>query len=164
MEQIQIPRKTVDETWQLGEAVGRLLAPGDTVGLIGSLGTGKTSLSQGIGRGLSVPPCIPITSPTFTLLKIYPGCCPLYHFDFYRLERFDDLEAIGYWDYLQADGVCVIEWAEKFPQALPDDRLMIHIQIEGRGRRFVLESHGSVEILEHLRAADWARTSDSSPP
>jgi tRNA threonylcarbamoyladenosine biosynthesis protein TsaE len=95
----------------LGEKLGALLRPGDMLLLTGELGAGKTTLTQGIGVGLGVQAVI--NSPTFTLLKEYEGRLPLHHFDLYRLDSPDELYALGFDEYFQADGVSVVEWAER---------------------------------------------------
>ena len=100
-----------DATHALGERLGRLLQSGDVVLLTGDLGAGKTALAQGIARGLGVVG--PVSSPTFTILKEYAGRIPLYHFDLYRIEHPDELEALGFADYFYGDGVSVVEWAER---------------------------------------------------
>lgn len=103
-----------DMTHALGERLGHLLQSGDVVLLSGNLGAGKTALTQGIARGLGIAG--PVSSPTFTLLKEYDGRIPLYHFDLYRIEHPDELEALGFGDYFYGDGVCVVEWAERGEQ------------------------------------------------
>jgi tRNA threonylcarbamoyladenosine biosynthesis protein TsaE len=114
-------------TFALGRTLGRLLAAGDVVCLTGDLGAGKTLLVQGIAAGLDVND--DVTSPTFTILQVYEtGRLPLYHFDLYRLDSPDELEGIGFADYTRGDGVAVIEWADKFPAAMPDEHLLIEIK------------------------------------
>ena len=101
------------------------MSVGMIVALNGPLGAGKTLFTQGIARGLEVEEAV--SSPTFTLIQEYKGRHPLYHFDFYRLDRPEELENLGYEEYLYGDGVCVIEWAEKFSYMLPSDILEISI-------------------------------------
>lgn len=102
---------SVAETHRLGMSLGALLAPGDVVLLEGDLGAGKTALTQGIGAGLGVRSII--NSPTFTILKEYTGRLPLYHFDLYRIESPDEIYTLGFDDYFNGEGVCVVEWAER---------------------------------------------------
>ncbi len=91
---------------------------GDVLALCGDLGAGKTHFVKGLAAGLGSE--IAVTSPTFTLIHEYAGGrLPLYHFDFYRLEEEDEALKIGLDEYLDGDGVCVIEWADKFPALLP---------------------------------------------
>ena len=106
------------ETIALARTLATTLRRGDVLALSGDLGTGKTHFVKGLAAGLST--AASVTSPTFTLLHEYPGGrLPLYHFDFYRLEAEDEALKIGLDEYLHGDGVCVIEWAEKFPALLP---------------------------------------------
>ena len=118
-----------------GERLGRLLAPGDFVALRGELGAGKTRFAQGVARGLEVDSAQPVTSPTFTLLNIYPGRVPLYHFDLYRLAGDDDVAELGFGDYFHGDGVCLVEWAERLVTELPATYLTITFAHAGEERR-----------------------------
>lgn len=119
-----------------------LLLPGDVIALSGDLGAGKTHLVQGVARGLGVED--PVTSPTFTVMAVHPGSLPLYHFDLYRLEREAELEDIGFYETLEADGVSMIEWGDRFPSALPDDHLLVTVHRIGDERRlFELAPVGS---------------------
>lgn len=121
-------------TFAFGRTLGRLLAAGDVVCLTGDLGAGKTLLVQGIAAGLDVGD--DVTSPTFAILQVYEiGRLPLYHFDLYRLDSPDELEGIGFADYTGGDGVAVIEWADKFPAAMPDEHLLIELQGGADGER-----------------------------
>ena len=121
--------ETVEET----EAAGRELAEALEAGtfppfaaLYGDLGVGKTALTRGIAAVLA--PGSLVRSPTFALVNEYrSGEVPLFHFDMYRVEGEDDLESIGYWDYLDR-GICVVEWSEKIPFALPDRFLRMTIE------------------------------------
>ena len=123
----------------LGEQLGRLLKPGDVVALYGELGAGKTVLTKGIARGLGVE--ADVHSPTFTLIHEHPGPVPLYHVDLYRIEGDAEIESIGVEEYLEADGVTVIEWAEKMRSMLPAERLDITLRMTGEtAREIVLES------------------------
>jgi tRNA threonylcarbamoyladenosine biosynthesis protein TsaE len=126
-----------EQTWRIGEALGRLLGAGDTVCLYGDLGSGKTNLSYGIALGLEVRDRY-ITSPTFAFVNEYEGRVPLYHLDLYRIEDPDELENIGFDEYVGADGVAVIEWAERAENDQPGDR------VPG-GRRTVREAAGGVK-------------------
>lgn len=113
-------------TFAFGRTLGRLLAAGDVVCLTGDLGAGKTLLVQGIAVGLDIGE--DVTSPTFTILQVYEtGRLPLYHFDLYRLDNENQLDDIGFAHYAGGDGVAVIEWADKFPAAMPDEHLLIEL-------------------------------------
>lgn len=105
------------DTERLGQQLGKLLAPGQVVALQGPLGAGKTALIRGIARGLGVTE--PVTSPTYTIVNEYStGRVPLFHFDMYRLSGPEDLFDIGWEDYLERGGVCVVEWSERILDAL----------------------------------------------
>lgn len=107
------------ETIAVGEQLGRELSAGDVLVLTGDLGAGKTQLTKGIAAALGCEG--DVTSPTFTIEMVYEGGrLPLYHFDLYRLDDPDQLEDIGLYDVLGADGVCVIEWGEQFADELDD--------------------------------------------
>jgi len=114
-----------ETTEKLGFSLGQLLQPGDFIALHGELGAGKTRLAGGIAKGLGVDPAVPITSPTYTLLNIYQGRIPLYHFDLYRLHGDDDILDLGFTEYFNGDGVSLVEWAERLEKELPPARLDI---------------------------------------
>ena len=108
---VELHSASPEQTWSLGERLGALLQAGDLILLHGSLGAGKTAFTQGIGRGLGVAEVV--NSPTFTLMKEYMGRLPLYHFDLYRLDDPAEVETLGFEQYFEGDGVCVVEWAER---------------------------------------------------
>ena len=103
----EIVSPNAEYTFSLGKNLGEALHEGDVVALIGDLGTGKTTLTQGIARGLGISEGYPITSPTFTLINEYPGRHVLYHLDVYRLQGARDLEDMGYEEYFFGQGVVV---------------------------------------------------------
>lgn len=132
---------SADETRRAGELLARFLLPGDVLSLEGDLGAGKTCLAQGIARGLGVPHAV--TSPTFNILLVHPGSIPFYHFDLYRLERAEELEDIGLYDMIDSDGICAVEWGDRFPGALPADHLSVAIHRAEDGlRRLDVVAHG----------------------
>jgi tRNA threonylcarbamoyladenosine biosynthesis protein TsaE len=116
-----------EDTIKVGEILGGLLEPGSIVALTGQLGAGKTVLVKGIARGLKVEE--EPNSPTFVIMNAYEGRIPLYHFDLYRISGIDELEGIGYEDYLFGDGVSVIEWADLVKEILPEETIKIEIKI-----------------------------------
>jgi len=128
---------SADETRRLGRELGRLLEGGDVVALSGELGAGKTCLAQGLALGLGVPPEVPVTSPTFTLVGQYPGRVEMRHADFYRVDHVSRLEDAGFSDLLDANGVLVVEWAERFPEALGRERIEIRIEIVSETERHI---------------------------
>ncbi|NLM46823.1 MAG: tRNA (adenosine(37)-N6)-threonylcarbamoyltransferase complex ATPase subunit type 1 TsaE [Firmicutes bacterium] len=101
------------ETENLGRFWGEQLFPGAVLLLAGELGSGKTVFARGVGLGLGVG--APITSPTFTLLNVHRGRLPFYHFDLYRLAAEEELWELGVEEYLYGEGVCLVEWADRFP-------------------------------------------------
>jgi len=112
------------ETEALGQTLAEILSPGAVVACRGGLGMGKTAFTRGLARGLGYPGRV--TSPTFTIVNEYEGGrLPLFHFDLYRLEGEDDLFSIGWEDYLNRGGVCVVEWSEQAPGALPEDTIFV---------------------------------------
>jgi len=123
------------ETDRIGVLIGKLLRPGDFVALRGELGAGKTRIARGVATGLGVDPAMPVTSPTYTLLNIYQGRMPLYHFDLYRLAGDDDVLDLGFDDYFHGDGVSLVEWPERLDRELPKDRLEIVFSYVGETER-----------------------------
>ena len=113
-----IETQNADETFALGERIGRDSLPGQVYTLIGDLGVGKTVLTQGVAKGLGITE--PVSSPTFTILQIYEeGRMPFYHFDVYRIGDVEEMEEIGYEDCFYGEGVCLIEWANMIEEILP---------------------------------------------
>lgn len=132
---MQVTTKNTEQTLQLGKTIGELSQPGDVFLLIGELGTGKTLFTKGIGTALAIP-AERIISPSFTIIFEYTsGKMPLYHIDFYRLNRLADLEYLGLERYLQGDGLLVIEWADRMTGGLPPDTMEIHFYWEGEHER-----------------------------
>jgi len=115
------------ETERLGVTLATFLKPGDLIALKGDLGAGKTTLTAAIGRGLGVTD--PVSSPTYTLIQEYDGPLPLFHFDPYRLDRPEEIEELGLHEYLEREGVTIIEWANRIMELLPPDRVEIEIAI-----------------------------------
>ena len=113
------------ETFGWGKRFALLLQEGDIVALYGELGSGKTVLTQGICAGLNVK--TPVTSPSFTLVQEYIGRLKVYHFDFYRLDSLDEIESLDIDGYIEQQGVCVIEWAEKGDVLLPKTYFKIYL-------------------------------------
>jgi tRNA threonylcarbamoyladenosine biosynthesis protein TsaE len=150
-----------EETREFGAAFGRLLRPGDVVLLHGDLGSGKTTLTQGIAKGLGIEDYV--QSPTFTLVAEHPGQSKtgdpltLYHLDLYRLDDPAELDSFGYEDLVtQSDGVVVVEWPERAGSVLPENYLLIVIETSGPDERQLsiqaIPSEGSFRaLLERLR-------------
>ncbi|MCX7920251.1 MAG: tRNA (adenosine(37)-N6)-threonylcarbamoyltransferase complex ATPase subunit type 1 TsaE [bacterium] len=119
---------SAQETRRLGNQFGQFFVGGECIGLCGELGSGKTVFVQGLAEGLGITE--PIHSPSFTLVNEYQGRLRLYHFDFYRLKSVEEIWALGWQDYLNQNGVIVIEWAERFPAVLPLDRIEIRFTLD----------------------------------
>jgi tRNA threonylcarbamoyladenosine biosynthesis protein TsaE len=109
----------------MGRALGREAEPGTVIALVGELGAGKTQLAKGVAEGLDVPTVV--NSPTFVLMNEHVGRLRLYHVDAYRLSEPEEAVDAGLIDERQADGVVVIEWADRLDGWLPDDRLEVVI-------------------------------------
>ena len=139
---LTIVLKNLEATARLGQRLGALAEAGDIITLAGSLGAGKTTLTQAIGQGLQVPPECYITSPTFSLLHEYPGRLPLYHMDLYRLTC-EEIIDLGFEDYLYGEGVSVVEWPDRLAEIMPQDRLQIELALTSEtSRTAYLSWHG----------------------
>lgn len=114
-----------EETKKIAGAFALQLCPGDVICLSGDLGAGKTAFVQGLAEGLGIEDYV--NSPTFTIVNEYEGPLPLYHFDVYRIGDSDELYEIGYEDYIDGDGVTVIEWPQNIADILPPQRYEIEI-------------------------------------
>jgi tRNA threonylcarbamoyladenosine biosynthesis protein TsaE len=128
----------------LGELLGASLAPGSVVALFGELGAGKTRFIQGVCRALGVARFV--ASPSFVLINEYRGRMPVYHFDFYRIQREEELAELGLEEYFYGEGVCLIEWAERALRLLPPERIDVAIATcgvdEPNRRRIAIARHG----------------------
>lgn len=115
-----------EDTYALGEKIGREAGPGEVYCLIGDLGVGKTVFTQGLAAGLGIREAV--NSPTFTIVQIYEeGRLPFYHFDVYRIGDIQEMEEIGYEDCFYGDGVCLVEWADLIEELLPQRYTKINI-------------------------------------
>ena len=130
--------KTESEMIEYGKQLGAQSKPGDSLGLIGDLGAGKTHFTKGFALGIQCKS--QVTSPTFSLLHEYrEGSSCLYHFDLYRLESEMELIEIGWEDYLEIDGICIVEWADKFPEIMPEKMKWLEFQVLDDGIRSIRE-------------------------
>ncbi|MBI3183043.1 MAG: tRNA (adenosine(37)-N6)-threonylcarbamoyltransferase complex ATPase subunit type 1 TsaE [Myxococcales bacterium] len=127
---------SAEETFALGERLGRLLAPGDFVGLLGELGTGKTQLVRGVAEGAGVPRK-EVASPSFAILYPYRGRIPLYHADLYRISGYDELYATGFFELWGGDGALLVEWLDRVPEASPDSLLLVELAFAGDDHRTI---------------------------
>ena len=152
MEHFKTTTHRPEETYNLGMSIGKLAIHDDVFLLVGNLGTGKTCLTQGIGRGLGIKEYIP--SPSFVLIRQFYGRLILYHIDLYRLDLPQEIAFLGLEDYLYGGGVCVIEWAEKGLTLMPPEYLLIKIDYLGDTKRNLeFEARGNryEEILDILK-------------
>ncbi len=118
---------SAQETFSLGQKIGRTAKPGTVIALIGDLGVGKTVFTQGVAAGLGVTG--PVNSPTFTIMQVHEeGRLPFYHFDVYRIGDIEEMDEIGYEDCFYGKGVCLIEWADLIGELLPADACRVTIE------------------------------------
>ena len=131
--------RTPDEAHQWGRELAPTLAAGDVIALCGQLGAGKTQITRGIVEGMGSKSAV--TSPTFTLVHEYlDGRLPVFHFDFYRMEKAAEVIGIGWDEFLTESGVIIVEWADMFPDLLPPGTRWFHIKAQPDGSREVVES------------------------
>jgi len=143
-----------EATQRAARALAAHLAPGDSIGLVGDLGAGKTCFVQGLARGLGVPDSVRVTSPTFTLINEHRGGrLPLYHVDLYRIDHARELDHIGLGDLFGPPGVVAVEWCDRFP-VLPADHLHIELRSVAENER-ALDAEGRGARGTALAAA-WA--------
>lgn len=119
--------RSPEQTFEIGFRLGRKAEPGGVYTLTGDLGVGKTVFTQGFAKGLGIED--PVSSPTFTIVQVYEeGRLPFYHFDVYRIGDVEEMDEIGYEDYIMGEGVCLIEWANLIEEILPQKRTEIVIE------------------------------------
>jgi tRNA threonylcarbamoyladenosine biosynthesis protein TsaE len=171
---IEIETETADKTREVGEALASMLQPRDTVVLTGDLGAGKTTLVQGIGRGLGVEDHV--ASPTFTLVHEYTGRLDIAHVDVYRLERVQDVLDLALDELGGPDRVLLIEWGDAVSDLLPEDRLSVELTTEGaeadtrrivmtpQGRSWAVRWERLEQVLDPFRSPDGGRTLDEAAP
>ena len=147
---VKIYLENENKTKEIGYKLGNLLTPGSVICLIGDLGAGKTTMTQSLAKALEVDDYI--TSPTFTIVNEYEGKMPLYHFDVYRIGSSDEMYDIGYDDYINGEGVCIIEWANLIEDILPYEYLYIELKYKDMSREMILNPVGEKyeKIVEEL--------------
>ncbi|HAR62357.1 MAG: tRNA (adenosine(37)-N6)-threonylcarbamoyltransferase complex ATPase subunit type 1 TsaE [Candidatus Margulisiibacteriota bacterium] len=135
--------KSTQETYDLARKIASLTHSQDIIALQGTLGAGKTTFTQGFCKFFHVTAYV--TSPTFTLINIYHGSLPIYHIDLYRLNELEDTLDIGIEEYLPPkEGIVLVEWADKFPDVLPEDYISIKITYENETTRcFYIQGLGN---------------------
>jgi tRNA threonylcarbamoyladenosine biosynthesis protein TsaE len=137
------------KTMSWGRKLGKLVQGGEIIGLVGELGTGKTTFTRGFAAGAGVGKDAWVRSPTFTLINEYQGRLPVYHIDLYRIGKAEEIDALNLREYLYSTGVSLIEWFEYLPAGEVDEHLEIKMAHAGRtGRELTLVAHGErYEIL-----------------
>jgi tRNA threonylcarbamoyladenosine biosynthesis protein TsaE len=153
MSSLKLKTGSPEETQELGRSIGKLARPGDIYLFVGQLGAGKTCLTQGIAWGLDIHEYT--LSPTFIIMREMHGRLPLYHMDFYRLDNIAEISDLGLDDYLYGRGVCVIEWAEKGFDVLPQEHLLVRITyLSDTERRIEMKPFGAryEEMQEQLKS------------
>lgn len=150
--EIVFESESMEQTEKLGAIVGKLLLKGDFLALTGDLGAGKTAFTKGVAKGLGID--TEVASPTFTIINEYHGRdINLAHMDVYRLKNPEELENIGFYDYLQ-DFVVVMEWADKVKEILPEEVLWVDFKVLGENKRQIKFSSKSAHydsIIEELK-------------
>jgi tRNA threonylcarbamoyladenosine biosynthesis protein TsaE len=142
---------SANETFALGARLGRLLAPGDFIGLIGELGTGKTEFVRGVAEGAGVSRA-EVSSPTFAIISAYRGRIPIYHADFFRIGDYDEAYATGFTDLLGSDGAVLVEWLNRVPGVAPPELILLSFEdLGGEERRIRAYAYG-IGYQEKLRA------------
>ena len=119
--------KSPDETKEIGFQLGKLLKPGDVVGLFGELGSGKTTMVKGMARAFGIEER-DIVSASFTIIAEYVTTPPFFHIDLYRVEKVSELDEIGFWEHVCGNGIAVIEWADKAGSNLPEQMIKIKLK------------------------------------
>ncbi len=138
----------LQDTDRTGKIIGENLQAGSVICLEGDLGAGKTTLTQSIAKGMLIEDYV--TSPTFTIIKEYTGRLSLYHMDAYRLESEDDMIDLGYDEYINSDGVCIIEWASKIKGLLPKSAININITINYENDKRYLDISGTGKQFDNI--------------
>ncbi len=149
---LQYPLATLEDTRCLAEHLAQLLQPPLTIGLVGTLGAGKTQFVRFLVAALGVA-AENVTSPTYVLQQTYLGSCKIHHFDFYRLDRAAQVWDLGIDELYEQPCIVLIEWADKFPECLPDDCLTVVMTLTDHHSRwagFRCSGPTSKTLLEHL--------------
>lgn len=146
-----IETRSPEETFTLGETIGLNAKPGSVYTLVGDLGVGKTVFTQGLAKGLGITE--PISSPTFTIVQVYEeGRMPFYHFDVYRIGDIEEMDEIGFEDYVYGEGVSLIEWANLIEEIVPERHVAITIEKDlEQGfdyRKITVDDHSKIDTGE----------------
>ncbi|MEO0091852.1 MAG: tRNA (adenosine(37)-N6)-threonylcarbamoyltransferase complex ATPase subunit type 1 TsaE [candidate division WOR-3 bacterium] len=130
--------QSAEETIELGKKIGSKLKSGTIVGFYGELGSGKTTMIKGICLGLGVKEQDIVKSPSFVMISEYKGDCPIFHIDLYRIKDNAEIHSIGLDDYLYGNGICLIEWAEKVENELPENIIKIRLEVLEQNKRKII--------------------------
>lgn len=150
--------ESLDATGRLGVALAERLFPGAVVALVGPLGAGKTQLVQAVAEALGADRRL-VTSPTFVLVHEYAARLPVYHFDAYRLSDPAEFAELGVEEYFAGDGICLVEWADKVRECMPEQHLEVRIAVMGpSSRRFEFAARGTAyeRMLDAMQRSDGA--------
>ena len=135
---------SAEETIELGRKLAEKLTGGTVVAFFGGLGMGKTAFTRGMAKALCVKE--EVSSPTFAIVNDYGGNPPLYHFDMYRVETWDDLYSSGFFDFYEAGGILAVEWSENIENALPENTVRVEIKRGETDNQRIITIDGGVEI------------------
>lgn len=151
---------SLEETLGIAQNLGKTIRPGTVVAYLGGLGAGKTAFTAGLAKGMGISE--PVSSPTFALVNVYYGQpTDLVHFDMYRINSPSDLDATGFFDYLDTGAVLAVEWSENILSALPEDSLFVHLAPgKAENQRIITFCHGIGELKEFFRS----HSEYSNPP
>jgi tRNA threonylcarbamoyladenosine biosynthesis protein TsaE len=152
--------KSARQTMGWGQKLGKLVQGGEIIGLVGELGTGKTSFVRGFAEGIGVGKEAWVRSPTFTLINEYNGRLPVYHIDLYRVAKPEEQAGLNLREYLYGDGVSLIEWFEYLPAGEADEYLEISLAHLGGAKRelkFVAHGERYEKIIEQLKGSKKSR-------
>jgi tRNA threonylcarbamoyladenosine biosynthesis protein TsaE len=145
-----------EETRALGAQIGAAARPGDVLLLLGTFGVGKTTLVQGIARGMGIEDVV--TSPSFVIANEYYGRLPLYHVDLYRVEQMDPTTLETLAEYFGSDGLCAVEWPASVPASLIEDAAQITLEVTGeQNRRLTYEGPAHLREVFEARAVGAPR-------
>ncbi len=123
-----VPLKGLEDTIAFANRLAKTIEPGTVIALVGDLGAGKTTLTQCLCQALGVTEYV--TSPSFNLMNTYSGALDIYHFDVYRIGSPEEMEEIGFEEFLYGQGLCIVEWATLVEEMMPEDTLWISLTLD----------------------------------
>ncbi len=157
-----------EETQEIGYKIGKFLTPGDVVALIGDLGSGKTCLTQGMAGGVGIDENQYVSSPSYIIVNEYAAPYPIYHLDLYRIRSAFELWDLGLDEYLYGCGICIIEWADRLLDELPESYLKVELfYVDENTRKMKISSVGTKfdalinRLTEHIDKGSKTCSSDS---